>query len=403
MTSCCTSGIELRPGFLALFLLILPVAAGAQSQASAPIQLSGGFSYLSNSFNGVPGARQPLTGWDAAVAFPAWHNLRVKIDVSGFNGNNLGASQNAFFIMGGGQYQKTWGRERLFAEALAGEAGLNRDWGANGQRGDSASFATFLGGGLDTPIRKHFAIRFEGGFQHTNFALHQSLTYPLPYRIPGLPTYFGRMGVGLVWLPRVHSVAVSQEATAARTPPESEIAFEGLNCFGHFHIFADSWWSDLRVGGLEYDRNSWGKFIGARMDYVAEILPVVILQQPGKTDEWGDPLSSEHTTVPGLGISPIGLRMMWRDGKEWKPYYVIKAGMIGFTQKALSQNAAYENFSLQQSIGMQFKLTDRWDFRAGIVHFHFSNGFVVPSNPGLDVMAYTGALSFQLGKRPPRF
>jgi len=394
----------MRPDRLLLsLLLVLPIVSGAQSAPSIPFEISGGFSYLSNSFNGVPGSRQPLTGWDGAVAFPGWHNLRFKIDVSGYNGMNQGGSQNSFFIVGGGQYEKTWGRERFFGEALAGEAGLNRDWGANGQRGDSASFATFVGGGLDTPIRRHFAIRFEGGFQHTNFALHESLSYPLPYRIPGLPSYFGRAAASLVWLPRVESrsQADSQEPTAARIPPESDIAYEGLNCFGHFHIFADSWWSYLRVGGVEYDRNSWGRFIGARMDYVAEILPVVILQQPSKTDEWGDPLSNGHTTVPGLGISPIGLRMTWRDGKNWKPFYVIKAGMIGFTQKALSVNGAYENMSLQQSIGIQLRLTDRWDFRAGIEHFHFSDGFVVPSNPGLDVMAYAGALVFHLKSRSP--
>ena len=387
--------------FLLFISLILPGALAAQPDSTAPYQLFGGYSYLSNSFNGVPGSRQPLQGWDGSVAFPAWHNLRFKIDVSGYSGSNLGAPQHAIDFMGGGQYEWAWGRERFFGQALVGDCGLNRNWGANGSRGDTASFSTLLGGGLDTPITRHIGIRFEGGFQHTNFALHQSETYPLPYRIPGLPTYFGRISAGLVWLPRLKSPSsiVSQESAPGKMAPESEIAFEGLNCFGHFHIFVGSWWSYFRVGGVEYDRNSWGRFIGARLDYVAEILPVVILQQPAITDEWGDPRSFNHKTVPGLGISPIGLRMMWRDGKRWKPYYVIKLGMAGFTEKALSQDASYENFSLQQSIGMQFGLTDRWDFRAGIEHFHLSNGFVVPSNPGLDVMSYTGAIVYRLDTR----
>src|SRR5580658_515124 len=100
----------MRPYYL-LFLLsiLLPLESGAQSQASAPFQIYGGFSYLSNSFNGIPGSRQPLTGWDAAVAFPAWYNLRFKIDVSGYDGRNLGAPQRAYFIMAGGQYEKRWG------------------------------------------------------------------------------------------------------------------------------------------------------------------------------------------------------------------------------------------------------------------------------------------------------
>ncbi len=52
-------------------LLCLPLVALGQSRAHAPYQIFGGLSMLSNSFNGLPGARSPLAGWDAAVAFPA--------------------------------------------------------------------------------------------------------------------------------------------------------------------------------------------------------------------------------------------------------------------------------------------------------------------------------------------
>src|ERR1700738_1868450 len=120
-------------------------------------------------------------------------------------------------------------------------------------------------------------------------------------------------------------------------PPESELIFEGFNSFGHFHVFAYSWWSYLGVGGVEYDRHSWDKFLGARRDYVAEILPVAILRQPAKTDVFGDPLTRAHKTNYGVGISPIGMRLIWRDGKNWKPYYTIKAGLIVFTQKSISE------------------------------------------------------------------
>ena len=137
------------------------------------------------------------------------------------------------------------------------------------------------------------------------------------------------------------------------------------------------------------------------MDYVAEVLPLVLLRQPRKTDVFGDPQSRTYTTVEGLGLTPIGLRMMWRDGKSWKPYYMIKGGMIGFTHKALSEQGSYENFSLQQSVGMQFRLTNRLDFRGGLSDFHFSNGFVVPNNPGIDEMSYNAGLSFHLTRRPP--
>ncbi|HUN83681.1 MAG TPA: hypothetical protein VMU48_04845, partial [Terracidiphilus sp.] len=55
---------------LLIALMSAPLALGAQSQESAPFQIYGGFSELTNSFNGLPGSHQPLNGWDAGVAFP---------------------------------------------------------------------------------------------------------------------------------------------------------------------------------------------------------------------------------------------------------------------------------------------------------------------------------------------
>ena len=195
---------------------------------------------------------------------------------------------------------------------------------------------------------------------------------------------------------------ISRAPSNSRKPPESELILEGLGSFGHFHVFAYSWWSYLDVGGVEYDRHSWDRFIGARRDYVAEILPVAILRQPAKTDVFGDPLTRARKANFGVGISPVGMRLIWRDGKNWKPYYSIKGGVIVFTQKSISEYASYQNFSLQQAIGIQFKVTPRWDFRAGFSDFHFSNAFMVPSNPGIDEMSFNGGICYHLGKLSSR-
>ena len=385
-----------------LVLLSSALISSAQSSDSSTYQISGGFSYLSNTINGVPGARQPLLGWEASLATPAWRNLRFKIDYSGYLGNNLGAPQHPYFIVAGGQYDHHLGKEKLFAEALFGDCGLNGNWGPNKSPGSSASFAAMLGGGVDTPVSKHLAMRFEGGYQYTNFALYQSVTYKYPYQLPGYPKNFARISAGLVWIPHpeTHSIEEIGRNRVERQPVKSELVFEDLGSIGHFHLFTNSGVrAGFHAGGLEYDRNSWGRFVGARMDYVAEVLPVAVLTQPTEADVWGNPLSTKMEHVAGLAIAPIGLRMLWRDGKRVKPYAFSKGGMIGFSKKALSPTASYESFTLQFSLGLQCRLNDRWGFRAGALYFHFSNGFVVPSNPGFDSMSYGAGLSYHLGKR----
>ena len=179
-------------------LLCLPAALHAQSEAPARYQFFGGYSYISNSLNGVTGSHQPLSGWDASVAFPSWRNLRFKVDVAGYTGTNLGAPQNPYFILAGGQYSKRLGRETLFAEGLIGDGGANKAWGGSVAAGETASFASLLGGGLDTRLSRHFAFRVNGGYQYSYFAIAGSGN--VPYRIPGLPTNFGRLSSGLVWL-----------------------------------------------------------------------------------------------------------------------------------------------------------------------------------------------------------
>ncbi len=383
-----------------LALLLTALISSAQSSDPSSYQISGGFSYLSNTINGVPGSRQPLLGWKVSLSTPAWRNLRFKIDYSGYLGNNLSAPQHPYFILAGGQFDHHLGREKLFVEALFGDCGLNGNWGPNQLPGSSASFATLLGGGVDTPVSTHLAMRFEGGSQHTNFALYKSATDKYPYQLPGYPKNFAHISAGLVWTP--HSTEEIGRNRVESRPVKSELVFEDLGSVGHYHLFTSSGVNaGFHASGLEYDRNSWGQFLGARMDYVAEVLPVAILTQPTESDVWGNPLSTKMEHVAGLAIAPIGLRMLWRDGKRVrvKPYAFSKGGMIGFSKKTLSPAASYEDFTLQFSLGLQCRLNDGWDFRVGALYFHFSNAFIVPSNPGFDSMSYGAGFSYHLGKR----
>ena len=193
------SRVLLRLISIVILLLPLPLLHGQTSLASR-YQLFGGYSYLSNSINGVSGSHQSLNGWDAAFAIPPWHHLRAKFSAFGYNGTNLGAAEHPYFIMGGGQYGKTFGRESAFVEAMAGSGNVNANWVAGGKVGDTASFSAIVGGGLDTPLSRRFAIRVSGDYQYAYFkaALRR---YPpgQPVYVPGLPTDFFRLSSGLVW------------------------------------------------------------------------------------------------------------------------------------------------------------------------------------------------------------
>lgn len=182
---------------------------------------------------------------------------------------------------------------------------------------------------------------------------------------------------------------------------KQEIIIEGLMSYGNYKIFASGYDEKLFTGGVEYDRHSWGHFLGSEMDYVAEILPIVLLDKPLHTNQYGSPSypvdqnKAIRELVPGLGISPIGFRWQWRSSKRIRPYLEAKGGVLAFTKKVPAIQATYVNFSLQSGTGLQVMLNQKWGLRLGLFgDFHFSDAFIVPANPGLDVMNANVGLSY---------
>lgn len=197
--------------------------------------------------------------------------------------------------------------------------------------------------------------------------------------------------------------AVARSTPVPEQPVASDIVVEGLASYGNYKIFASGTNMKLYTAGVEYDRNSWGRFLHARMDYVGEILPLVLLRKPVLVDYFGNTKSTERETVPGLGISPIGFRLLWRDTQALKPYLMAKGGVLAFTEKVPSPQATYLNFSLQSAMGVNVRMNQRMDLRLGLYSdFHFSNAFMVPSNPGLDVMNANLGVSYHLGRQEVR-
>jgi hypothetical protein len=202
----------------------------------------------------------------------------------------------------------------------------------------------------------------------------------------------------------MEGMSASQIIEPAKPPVESEIIIEGLASYGNYKIFASSFGDKLYVGGVEYDRHSWGRFLKADVDYVAEFLPFVLLDKPQYVDLYGNPnplkLEYKRQYVPGIGFSPIGFRMQWMSKRRFKPYLEAKGGVLVFTQKVPAAQASYESFSLQSGTGVQVRMNERWGLRLGLFSdFHFSNAFVVAINPGLDVMNANLGISYHLGHK----
>jgi hypothetical protein len=189
---------------------------------------------------------------------------------------------------------------------------------------------------------------------------------------------------------------------SGKTPVESDIAITGMIPDGDYRLFSATVRCYAWTAGVEYDRHSWGRFLGTQIGYVAEVLPLVLLSQPAVSDFWGNAIGSNQQLVHGISLSPIGFRLSWRNNKAVRPYMVGKLGAAVFTKKAFSPNASYANFNVQADAGVLVQMTKRVDLRVDpFVFFHLSNGYLAASNPGMDELATKIGISYRLGKKAP--
>lgn len=185
-----------------------------------------------------------------------------------------------------------------------------------------------------------------------------------------------------------------------KQPVESEISVTTMIPDGDYRVFSATVRCKAWTVGVEYDRHSWGHLLKSQVDYVVEVIPIVILSQPAVSDFWGNAKSPNQELVPGFAISPFGFRFLWRNTRAFRPYMTGKLGAAVFAKKAFSQNASYVNFNIQVDAGFLYRLSDRVDLRIDpFVFFHVSNGYLAASNPGMDELATRIGISYHLGKR----
>ncbi len=194
--------------------------------------------------------------------------------------------------------------------------------------------------------------------------------------------------------------APAQPQRPRKPPVASEIAQTTMVSYGDYRVFGATARCNVYTSGIEYDRNSWGHFLKARIDYVVEVLPWVILREPAAADFWGNPKSPDQQTLHGVGITPFGFRFLWRSNARVKPYMTGKAGGIVFNKKAMSPSSSYANFNFQGNFGVEVRMSRRWELRVEpLEYFHVSNGYLAASNPGMDELAAKFGMSYRLGER----
>lgn len=201
----------------------------------------------------------------------------------------------------------------------------------------------------------------------------------------------------LMWF-AAGSIARSQEPPAARSPAHTDIQIESGYSVGNFHLFAYSDNRHILPIGVELNRRIFGHLFRAKLDYVGEVLPVVLLNEPAKYGADGRALTLARKWQYGAGLAPVGFHMIWRKRGLFQPYGIAKGDLFYFQNRVLSTEGTHLQFGSEIGLGVEKALTKRLGFRAGFSDFHLSNGNIGKRNPGIDFMYFSGTLTCRLGK-----
>lgn len=136
-----------------------------------------------------------------------------------------------------------------------------------------------------------------------------------------------------------------------------------------------------------------------QVDYLADVIPLIVLHQPTKYDANARPLTKEQATVYGTDIVPAGARLLFRSEARLKPYLMGAGGVSYFSQRLFSPGATRLNFSAEFGTGFQYELNSRVGVRFGYSVFHLSNGDTGHHNPAFDTNLLYAAVTYHLHSR----
>jgi Lipid A 3-O-deacylase (PagL) len=211
---------------------------------------------------------------------------------------------------------------------------------------------------------------------------------------------FGRLSISIcalisvsLFIPVLHAQD-TQEPVVHRT--ESEFAQITGRSVGALHIYGYADNTQLEFAGIQYVRNSFHRIGPIRVDYMAEVIPVIRLHEPANYNQYAQPIGKQQTTIYGADYVPIGARLFLFPRARVSPFFTGAGGVAYFHSRILSPQATRLNFCAEFGCGLEATLNSRMGLRAGYSVFHLSNGNTGEHNPALDTNFVYAALVYRL-------
>lgn len=176
--------------------------------------------------------------------------------------------------------------------------------------------------------------------------------------------------------------------------PHREVHFETGASIGNLHLFAYDDNRALHPVGVEYDRPWVRSVLKGNLQYVSEVLPIIILSAAPRVAEGSPALGSARKHQYGFGLAPAGFRLLWRETGLLQPYFGMKGGAAYFMNRVANGQGTRMQLLAEFSAGAEKALSNRWGFRAGFSDFHMA-GIGSGRHQASDFLYFNGGVSYR--------
>lgn len=184
------------------------------------------------------------------------------------------------------------------------------------------------------------------------------------------------------------STEVPAATEASRSSPHAFGLWMG-GSVASSQLIAKSSDASLQLIGLRY-AYSLAERRSLALRYTADLIPAASLSYadlPVSPKTLYDPDVEFHRTDPpvlGVGITPVGIEMVFRPHARWQPFLSSSAGFMYFPQAVPDSRGKLFNFTADAGAGLRIVLSRHTALTVGYRFHHLSNGFRGRINPGFD-------------------
>ncbi|MBN2430752.1 MAG: acyloxyacyl hydrolase [Acidobacteria bacterium] len=142
----------------------------------------------------------------------------------------------------------------------------------------------------------------------------------------------------------------------------------------------------------------YGRLIGSwrhlDLQYVADFFPAAVAADTVVTRAYPPEDSRARGNVYGFGVSPLGVKVMFRPRSRWRPYAGANGGFLRFREPVPLPQSEKFNFTFEIDGGVMFAGKTRYSWFGGVKFHHLSNGGRSPTNRGMNTIQLFFGVSF---------